>query len=96
MTPGGDVAGPEPDEHVEVTKGTPVAGRRALVQGLGVASRRLIQGPLSGEGLARQTRIRGSRFTYDGNARSFLLGVEGQRDAVDRKVFRQVLPARSP
>ena len=73
------IAGLEPDEHVEVTKVTPIAGGRTLVEGVGARSRRLIRRPLSAEELSRVTKIRGSSFTYDGNARAFLLGVEAHR-----------------
>src|SRR5262245_8525883 len=73
------VAGLEPDEHVEVTKVTPFAGGRTLVEGVGMTSRRLIRRPLSAEELTRITKIRGSTYTYDGNARTFLLGVEAHR-----------------
>jgi superfamily II DNA or RNA helicase len=73
------VAGLEPDEHVEVTKVTPFAGGRTLVEGVGVTSRRVIRRPLGAEELARLNKIRGSSFSYDGNARAFLLGVEAHR-----------------
>jgi superfamily II DNA or RNA helicase len=79
LAPGDIVAGLEPDEHVEITKVTPFAGGRTLVEGIGVSSRRLFRRPLAGEELARITRLRGSSFTYDGNARAFLLGVEAHR-----------------
>jgi len=79
ISPGDIVAGLEPDEHVEVTKVTPFAGGRTLVEGVGVSSRRLIRRPLNGEELDRLTKIRGASFTYDGNARMFLLGVEAHR-----------------
>lgn len=73
------VAGLEPDEHVEVSKVTPFAANRTLVEGVGVTSRRVIRRPLTAEEIARLTRIRGSAYSYDGNARAFLLGVEAHR-----------------
>jgi hypothetical protein len=79
IAPGDIVAGLEPDEHVEVTKVTPFAAGRTLGEGVGVTSRRLIRRPLAGEELARLTRVRGASYTYDGDARAFLLGVEGHR-----------------
>jgi superfamily II DNA or RNA helicase len=78
ISPGDIVSGLEPDEHVEVSKVTPF-GARTLIEGVGVSSRRLIRRPLAAEQLARLSRIRGASFTYDGNARAFLLGVEAHR-----------------
>src|ERR1043165_5187359 len=78
ITPGDFVAGLEPDEHVEVSKVNSF-GTKTLVEGVGVTSRRFIRRPLGNEELARLTKIRGSSFTYDGNARAFLLGVEAHR-----------------
>ncbi len=78
IAPGDIVAGLEPDEHVEVSKVTPF-GSKTLVEGVGVTSRRIFRRPLGAEELARLTKIRGSTFTYDGNARAFLLGVEAHR-----------------
>src|SRR5438128_1454547 len=79
IAPGDIVASLEPDEYVEVTKVTPFAGGRTLVEGVGVTSRRVIRRPLGADELSRLTKIRGSSFTYDGNARAFLLGVEAHR-----------------
>jgi superfamily II DNA or RNA helicase len=78
FAPGDVVAGLEPDEHVELSKIT-AFGPKTLMEGVGVTSRRLIKRPLSSEELARLTRIRGASFSYDGDAKSFLLGVEANR-----------------
>ncbi len=78
IAPGDIVAGLEPDEHVEVSKVT-AFGTKSLVEGVGVTSRRVIRRPLGADELARLVKIRGSSFTYDGNARAFLLGVEAHR-----------------
>lgn len=78
FAPGDVVAGLEPDEHVELNKIT-TFGAKTLVEGVGVASRRLIRRPLSCEELARLIKIRGASFTYNGDAQAFLLGVEAHR-----------------
>lgn len=79
IAPGDIVDGLEPGEHVELTRVTSFPAGRILVEGVGVSSRRLIQRPLNAEELARLTRVRGSAYRYDGDARVFLLGVEGNR-----------------
>ncbi len=76
--PGDIVSGLEPDEHVEISRVTPF-GPRTLIEGVGVTSRRLIRRPVSAEEMARITRLRGASHTYDGDPRSFLLGVEAHR-----------------
>ncbi len=78
IAPGDIVANLEPDEHVEISKVT-AFGTKSLVEGVGVTSRRLIKRPLGADDLARLTKIRGSSFSYDGNSRAFLLGVEAHR-----------------
>jgi len=78
LSPGDIVAGLEPDEHVEVRRVVPF-GSKTLIEGVGVTSRREIKRPLSEEELARVTKVRGFRFTYDGDSAAFLLGVEAQR-----------------
>ncbi|HVA49581.1 MAG TPA: helicase-related protein [Pirellulales bacterium] len=78
FAPGDVVAGLEPDEHVELRNITSF-GPKMLVEGIGVTSRRLIRRPLSSEEISRLTRIRGASFTYDGDAKTFLLGVEANR-----------------
>lgn len=75
FTQGDVVAGLEPDEHVELSKVTPL-GAKILVEGVGVTSRRVIRRPLSADELARLTRVRGASFSYDGEAKSFLLAPE--------------------
>lgn len=72
------VAGIEPDEHVEVRRVLPFGGK-TLVEGVCLTSRREIRRPLSADELARLTKVRGAAFTYDGDADTFLLGVEGER-----------------
>lgn len=75
----GDIlAGLEPDEHVEVRRVTPF-GNKILLEGIGVTSRREIKRPLTQDDLARLAKVRGSEYTFDGDAESFLLGVEAQR-----------------
>src|SRR5215471_142437 len=78
ISPGDIVSGLEPDEHVEVSKVTPF-GPKTLVEGVGVTSRRLFKRRQEADELARLTKIRGSNFSDDGNARAFLLGVEAHR-----------------
>ena len=78
FAPGDVVAGLEPDEHVELSKIT-AFGPKTLMEGIGLTSRRLIRRPLDSEELARLTRIRGASFSYDGEAKTFLLGVEANR-----------------
>jgi hypothetical protein len=78
LQPGDIVAGIEPDEHVEVRRVLPFGGK-TLVEGVGVTSRREIRRPLSADEMARLTRVRGAAFTYDGDADTFLLGVEAER-----------------
>ena len=78
LNPGDIVAGLEPDEHVEIRRIAPF-GSKTLIEGIGVMSRREIRRPLGTDELARLTKVRGSDFTYDGDAEAFLLGVEAQR-----------------
>jgi len=81
LNPGDVVAGLEPDEHVEIRQVRPF-GEKTLVEGIGVSSRREIRRPLGPEELARLTTVRGSDYTYDGDAAAFLLGVEAQRISI--------------
>ncbi len=76
--PGDIVAGLEPDEHVEIRNISPF-GSKTLIEGVGVVSRRLVERPLGIEELSRLVKIRGSGFSYDGDSKAFLLGVEAQR-----------------
>jgi superfamily II DNA or RNA helicase len=78
LSPGDVVEGLEPDEHVEIRRVVPF-GSRFLVEGVGVRSRREIKRPLAEEELARLRVVRGSGYTYDGDAEAFLLGVEAER-----------------
>ncbi|MGH2592886.1 MAG: SNF2-related protein [Anaerolineae bacterium] len=78
LNTGDIVAGLEPDEHVEVRRVAPF-GSKLLIEGIGITSRREIRRPLGPDELARLTKVRGSDFTYDGEAEAFLLGVEAQR-----------------
>ncbi|MCS7260700.1 MAG: helicase, partial [Anaerolineae bacterium] len=72
------VSGLEPDELVEIRRLTPF-GSRWLVEGIGLRSRREIRRPLDPDALIRLSKVRGSDYTYDGDAAAFLLGVEAQR-----------------
>jgi hypothetical protein len=78
LKPGDIVTGLEPDEHVEIRRVAPF-GSRTLVEGVTVSSRREIRRPLSQEDLGRLTKVRGSSYSYDGDATAFLLGVEAER-----------------
>ncbi|HIE29752.1 TPA: DUF3883 domain-containing protein [Candidatus Poribacteria bacterium] len=72
------VAGLEPDEHVEIRK-VKSFGSKFLLEGVGVQSRREIRRPLSENELAQLVKVRGSDYSYDGDAEAFLLGVEAMR-----------------
>ena len=78
IAPGDIVAGLEPTELVEIRRVSPFGGR-TLVEGIGVSSKREIKRPLSADDLARLQKVRGSEFTYDGDAQAFLHGVEAER-----------------
>lgn len=78
LLPGDIVSGLEPDELVEIRLVKPF-GDRTLLEGIGVTSRREIRRPLNPEELSHLTKVRGSDFTYDGDATAFLLGVEAHR-----------------
>ncbi len=72
------VAGLEPDEHVEI-RSVASFGTKLLIEGVGLTSRREIRRPLDADELARLTVIRGPDFAFDGDAETFLLGVEAER-----------------
>jgi superfamily II DNA or RNA helicase len=72
------VVGLEPDEHVEIRQIKPF-GAKTLIEGVTVTSRREIRRPLSAEELARLVKVRGSEYTFDGDAGAFMLGVEAHR-----------------
>jgi SNF2 family DNA or RNA helicase len=78
IVPGDIVAGLEPAELVEIRRVSPFGGR-TLVEGIGVSSKREIRRPLSADELAHLQKVRGSEFTYDGDAQAFLHGVEAER-----------------
>ena len=68
------VSGLEPDEHVEL-RAVKSFGNKYLVEGVGVQSRREIRRPLSEHELAQLVKVRGSDYTYDGDAHSDGLSV---------------------
>ena len=72
------VAGLEPDDHVEIRRVAPF-GNKTLIEGVTVITRREIRRPLTGEELGRLTKVRGTEYSFSGNAGAFLLGVEAQR-----------------
>ena len=78
ISPGDIVEGLDPTELVEVTR---VAGfgEKTLIEGVTVASRRLLRRPLSALELAGLRKLRSKDLTFDGNAESFLLGAEAER-----------------
>ncbi|MBM3145968.1 MAG: DUF3883 domain-containing protein [Chloroflexi bacterium] len=76
--PGDIVSGLEPDEHVEIRRVAPF-GNRTLIEWVTVTSRREIRRLLGAEELARLVKVRGSEYTFDGDARAFMLGVEAHR-----------------
>jgi hypothetical protein len=78
LTPGDIVAGLEPDEHVEIRRVAPF-GSKTLIEGVTATSRREIRRPLSAEELERLTKVRGSEYTFDGDAKAFMLGAEAHR-----------------
>lgn len=78
LNSGDIVSGLEPDEHVEIRQIKPF-GAKTLIEGVTVTSRREIRRPLSAEELARLTKVRGSEYTFDGEAGAFMLGVEAHR-----------------
>lgn len=78
LQPGDIVAGLEPNEHVEIQKIAPFASKM-LIEGVGVTSRRLVKRPIGQEEMSRLTKIRGANFSYNGDPKAFLLGVEAQR-----------------
>lgn len=77
-TPGDIVSGLEPAELVQLQRILPF-GRKILVEGIGLQSRRQIKRPLSPEELASLIRVRGKAHTFDGDANAFLLGIEAER-----------------
>lgn len=78
FAPGDIVAGLEPSELVEIQRIAPFGGK-ILFEGVAVQSRRLIRRPLTSEEADRLQKVRGSKSTYDGDAKVFLLGAEAER-----------------
>lgn len=78
ITPGDVVSGLEPSELVEVQRVAPF-GSKTLVEGVGVQSRRVIKRPLAHEELLSLVKVRGRDHSFQGDAQSFLLGVEAER-----------------
>ena len=78
LTTGDIVAGLEPDEHVEI-RSIKQFGSKVLIEGITTTLRREIRRPLTQDELSRLTKVRGSDYTYDGDAEAFLLGVEAER-----------------
>ena len=72
------IEGLEPGEHVEVRRIAPF-GNKTLIEGVTVTTQRLIRRPVTDEELNHLTKVRGTDYTFTGNAESFLLGVEAQR-----------------
>jgi hypothetical protein len=68
----------EPSELVEIQRIAPFGGK-ILFEGVAVQSRRLIKRPLTSEEADRLQKVRGSKSTYDGDAKVFLLGAEAER-----------------
>ncbi len=78
LLPGDIIAGLEPDEHVQIRSLTQL-GEKVLIDGIGERSRREIRRPVSVTEIERLTKIRGSNYSFDGDSRSFLLGMEATR-----------------
>jgi superfamily II DNA or RNA helicase len=78
FAPGDIVAGLEPSELVEIQRIAPFGGK-ILFEGVAVQSRRLIKRPLTSEEADRLQKVRGSKSTYDGDAKVYLLGAEAER-----------------
>src|SRR5919109_4859571 len=78
FAPGDIVAGLEPSDIVEIQRIAPFGGK-ILFEGVAVQSRRLIKRPLTSEEADRLQKVRGSKSTYDGDAKVFLLGAEAER-----------------
>jgi superfamily II DNA or RNA helicase len=78
FSPGDIVSGLEPSELVEVRRVAPF-GKKLLVEGIGVQSRREIKRPLAPEEMALLIKVRGQTHTLDGDPELFLLGAEAER-----------------
>ena len=78
FSPGDVVAGLEASEFVEIQRIAPFGGK-TLVEGVGVQSRRIVKRPLSEEELSALVKIRGQSYSFQGDAKLFLLGAEAER-----------------
>lgn len=75
----GDViSGLEPSEMVEVERITPY-GKKVLINGLGVQSRKKVERLLSENELSGLVKVRGEEYSFDGDPEKFLLGTEAER-----------------
>ncbi len=78
LAPGDIVSGLEPSELVEIRRIVPF-GSKTLVEGVGVASQRIVKRPLAAEELAVLVKVRGRAHTFAGDPDVFLLGAEAER-----------------
>ena len=78
LTAGDVVAGLETNELVEIQRVVPFGGK-ALIEGVGLDSRRLVKRPLSVGELTSLDKVRGLQRSFDGDPHLFLLGAEAQR-----------------
>lgn len=78
LTAGDIVSGLDPGELVEIHRIAPF-GSKLLLEGVGLQSRRLVKRPLAEDELQRLIKVRGARFSYDGDSQAFLLGAEAER-----------------
>lgn len=82
------VSGLESSELVEVQRLVPF-GNKTLVEGIGLQSRRLVKRPLAQEELSALVKVRGPRYTFDGDASLFLLGAEAERIRVAHQLLKK-------
>ena len=78
LVTGDVVEGLERSELVEIQRVIPFGGK-VLVEGVGLQSRRMVKRPLGAEDLAALVKVRGRQHTFDGDSKTFLLGVEAER-----------------
>jgi len=78
IEPGDIVSGLEPSELAEITRVSQF-GTRKLVEAIGASSRRVIKRPLTDAEIAVLVKVRGQAFSFQGDAKLFLLGVEAER-----------------
>ena len=72
LSPGDVVSGLDPAELVEVQRISPF-GKKTLIEGVGVSSRRVIQRPLGSEELDRLVKVRGHLSPLTATPRSSFL-----------------------